>query len=637
MSNGETHEVGYYQPDGSVRFASAVGPLESLGPGGFDPQNAPQLIGMKSGGAVEATYGEIQAGEFEDEFRGSEALTTYHKMLTDGEVNNALNYYMGALHNSKLRMQPASEDPADIEMAAFVADNLGLDDQSAGKYPMSKLFTVYRLACVYRDCAGELVFQPGPDGRFVLDKVQVIHPMTVYRINYDPRGGPKTIEQRGKVVGPLGVQVNKIIPVWKTVRWVHNDDGTGQGESLFRPAVLHWRIKRLMQVLVNQGYERFLLGVPMVKVPPTVRPGSKEWQAARNLCQLYVTVPRTGVVLPDKWEFSVVQMSGQMPDPLPYLEYQDKLLGRALGIEHVGNGVGDASLPPNSAQFGVTEQSVSALLKEFISGINLYVIPKIIVINWPDATHYPRLVADEDTDTDWAAAANLTGMLLNAAKDLAVAEQAAAQAVAAAAVQAEQAKAQLEALKNQPAPILASAAPKPGGASGGPNSTFGRSPAKPATAGGAAGSITGGAKGGSTSGSSSGPPVRKFGELGDSLDFAFPPPSTPPPSTPAPGADPAASDIGQRTAEIFQGLLDVQPSKIKRLLGYTEDMQAEQLNQYRMGAQTVRTVKGNKRPLGTVSAPKPAGGSPPLKPAAAPPAKPARAVPGKPAPPTRGG
>lgn len=528
VSNGTHHEIITMDTGtGELHFAAAG--ETTLGAGGISPQDIPKLEGELSG-VVEATYADVEMGEFEEELRGRDGLVLYRKVLTDSSVKQALGYRKDAMRNTRFRVKPASQDPLHLEQAAWLADQLGLGDVKAGKYGFQRLIALHEMSRIYRRAFGELVFAPGPDGKFVLDKITPLHPLTVEKVEYDPKGGPKAVVQKGKIRGEDGKQIEKKIPIWKTVMFTNEDDGVTEGESILRPILVHWRIKRALMVLMNQGLERYSLGVPKLTLPATVKPDSPEWDAARMVCINYVTRPRLGVVVPEGWEFEILNMAGSLPEMIPYLEYHDAAIMRGLGVEFSSLGAKEGVAVPVAAQMSMTAQAVQAMVQEFCSDINLYLAPKVVLMNWPDETRFPRLVADVEDPGDQSAAANLFGMVMNGAIDLVVAEHTAEK-------QMEQAE-------------IAAAA-------------------KPAGPAGKAGAIAGGA---SRSGSGK-TPSAKFAELAGEQD---------------------AGELAGKVTAAMQAIIAAMPTRMRRLIGALEDEQEESIAQYRTSAQTVRAVDGRK-------------------------------------------
>lgn len=413
VSNGESLEFGYADMDGELHFAA--GDPAVIGPGAIDPQDAQRLLDQIAP-VVAVTYGDITDNEFDQYLTGKDGLAVYHQMLTDGTVANALQYIYGSLRSANWTIEPASDDDQDIEMAAFVADQLGLDDMSPNKYPFGRLFTLFEQSLIYGMVFGEIVLAQGADGKALLDKIIPISPFAVDEVKFDNMGGPDHLVVNGTVRG-TGKQVqNKKIPIWKTIAFVNKDDGTFNGRSFLRAAVAHWRVKRSLVVLINQGLERFLLGVPVIKVPKHVKPGTKQWTQAQMVAKNFITKPRLGVVLPPGWEFEVAKLPVSMPEARPYLEYHDAAIARALGIDFntVTQNTGIQNLNIQ-AFIGLTENTIETLAKDFASAVNLYLIPKLCVLNWPEARRYPRLTFNLKVREDFSAAANLMGMLVNAA------------------------------------------------------------------------------------------------------------------------------------------------------------------------------------------------------------------------------
>ena len=420
ITNGEETERAYLTPEGQLLFATNNSEQESplLGHGSIDPQNAERLL-SEMVPVASVSYGDVRDGEFDRYLEGKEGMLVYHQMLTDGTVKNALNYIYGVMRSAKPKMRPASADELDIEVAAFTADQLGLDDTGVGKYPFGKLLTIFKNALIYGKAHGEIVLAPGPEDTVILDKITPIHPFNVDKVEFDAKGGPKYVVVSGEVKGTGKSIKEKKVPVWKTVTFLHDDDGSWQGTSFLRAAVAHWRVKRSLIVLINQGMERYLIGVPTIKIPKSVKVGSKEWEYARKVISDFVTRPRTGIILQPDWEFEVVKMNVSMPDAKPYLEYHDAAIARALGIDfntiQSGEGIQNVNV---SAFMDITQNTIKTLLTEFASAVNLYLIPKLLVLNFPGLTRFPRLEFDFDQDEDFSASANLLGMLINASTQM---------------------------------------------------------------------------------------------------------------------------------------------------------------------------------------------------------------------------
>ena len=415
ISNGDEQETAHETLEEDLLFSQDDGWL--VGPGSIDPQDAHRLL-SELAPTMSVSHGDIEDGEFDKYLEGHDGMAVYHQMLTDGTVENALNYLWGSMQSVDWKMKPASDDEEDIEIAAWVSDQLNLNDTGVGNDTFNRLLTIFFNALNYGKAHGEIVLQPGANRRVILDKIVNIHPFTVAETKFDNRGNPTRLVLNGTVRGS-GVSVtDKQVPVWKLITFIHKDDGTWNGKSFLRSAVAHWRVKRSLIVMINQSVERFLIGVPQIKVPRTVKIGSVQWQQARKIITDFVVRPRTGVVLPPDWEFEVVKLSTQMPDAKPYLEYHDAAIARALGIDWntIGTSDGLKHVAVSSLE-GITRNTVRRLLNEFVTTISSALIPKLVMLNWPRVRRYPKLTYDMESREDFSASANLMGMIINAAKD----------------------------------------------------------------------------------------------------------------------------------------------------------------------------------------------------------------------------
>lgn len=419
ISNGETVQFGHLGQDGEIHFAGANSTQDVIiGPGSMNPQDAQKLLGQVAP-SMSISYDIVTDNEYDESLQGKDGMLVYHQMGNDGTINNAMLFIIGNLLSKQWRVVPGTEDDQGYEQAQFVKEQLGLDDTGGGKYSFHRLFTVYRHALQYGQAYGEIVLSQGADGKVILDKIVTIHPWAINKIEADKMGGPQTLVLGGTVKG-TGEQVrDKKIPIYKTVTFTHDDDGTFTGKSFLRSAVAHWRVKRSLIVLINQSMERFLLGVPVVKVPKSVRQGTNQWTMAQKIAKDYILKPRTGIILSPGWEFEVAKLNVSMPDALPYLEYHDAAIARALGIDFNTIRQAQGADSKNGGAVGhfvdMTEQTIETLIREFASVVNLFLIPKLILLNWPDTRVYPRIVAEQGGKEDFSASANLMGMLVNAA------------------------------------------------------------------------------------------------------------------------------------------------------------------------------------------------------------------------------
>jgi hypothetical protein len=417
VTNGEEQEFAYADMEGDLLFAQNKDPKLIPGPGAIDPQDAQKLLDQM-GAVMSFSYERIEDGEFDESLAGKDGMAIFYQMTTDGTVNNALQYLYGRMRSAAWTVEPASDDDQDIEVAAFVAEQLGIDDMRPNKYGFSRLFTLYKDSLIYGHAFGEIVLAPSADGgKVVLDKILPLNNFAIDEVKFDNEGGPKEIVLSGTVRGGTKNINQKKIPVWKLVVFLHDDDGSFQGKSLLRAAVAHWRVKRSMIVLINQGMERFLVGVPMVKVPKNVRPGTKQWSQAQAVARNFVSKPRTGVIVPVGYEFEVVKLNVSMPDARPYLEYHDAAIARAIGIDFNTIRQNTETQNINIGEFrDMTDNTVETLMKDFATTVNLYLIPKLTILNWPDLRRLPRLRYElRRGEPDFSASANLMGMIVNAA------------------------------------------------------------------------------------------------------------------------------------------------------------------------------------------------------------------------------
>lgn len=379
-----------------VVFAAETDVKKLIGPGALDPQDAEKLYKL-SGGYTQVSYDTIENNEYNDALRDREGMVRYYKMMDDDAVRNVFNYITGAIRSVPYYIQYASEESVDLEAAAFISDQLGIESTKAGKYPFQRLLRIFEHSLQYGIGYGEIVLKL-VDGKGVLDAVIPYHPLVVEKINYDNKGGPKSIKVTATTNGEDGKEIEKDIPIYKTVIFLNEDDGDMKGRSILRSAYVPYEVKRQMLKLVTSGFERFLLGIPVFKAPVGVTQASPEWAVARQMGMKFAGSPKTGMTIPAGWEFSIEAVGSQMPDALPFINMMNEAISRAMGVEYNSlgkNGNGNGGYGLSSELVQLSERTVRTYIDNFVQYINTYLIPKLMVVNYPNITNYPVLSYSE--------------------------------------------------------------------------------------------------------------------------------------------------------------------------------------------------------------------------------------------------
>ena len=177
---------------------------------------------------------------------------------------------------SDWKIDPASDDPKDAEIADFVRANLW-EYQAGGWMPWLEQAAAF----VWRGFSlFEIVakFDPGL-GKTCLKKLAVILPRSVYAWNlYD--GDAWGIEQSPPTSDPVHGRVATFrsaaveLPPEKLLKFTWGGDGNSpEGTSILRPCYGAWRQRRLYLKLEAAGFERGAFGIPFVEIAPTARQG----------------------------------------------------------------------------------------------------------------------------------------------------------------------------------------------------------------------------------------------------------------------------------------------------------------------------------------------------------------------------
>lgn len=355
------------------------------------------------------------------EMSRAEWLAAYYEMQYDDAVADALNILFARLHTFPYYVRPASMDAADINVAAFITDQLGIGYTSFSKYPsFRRLMNQFELSLVYGEAASEIVLMEGDKGTALVDKLVPIHPFSIKDIERDNKGGPKNLVVEGTTLAGESQQTkNKKVklPFAKVVHFAYRDNGTQRGESLLKAAYIPWRIKRAMLKLVNAGYERFLLGIPVLSVPRSVMQGTKEWELAEATLKALAARPRSGAILPEGWTIEIQVVNSQMPDAQPYIIRQDLAIKRALGVgfTSIGTDALGSNYKASETLSGVSDAFSYDLALLFCELVNLYFINRLVYINFPELNRFPQLSMLRSANAEPSAVLNAFSQMVSAA------------------------------------------------------------------------------------------------------------------------------------------------------------------------------------------------------------------------------
>jgi hypothetical protein len=336
-------------------------------------------------------------GEYNAQLEGLTAVRTYEKMRrSDAQVAATLLACELPIRAANWDVMPASDAPADREIAGFVRENLfgGLEYVSPSGVKVSQCWDdVLRnalLMLTFGAAAHEEIY--AVDGNRVrLARLAPRLPITFYRWITDADG--ETLLALNQY-GYRNANFESVeIPTDRLAVFTFNQEGANFfGRSMLRPAYMHWYIKHQLYRIDAIAGERNGLGVPTIEQGPD---GSQE---DREAAAMWVTQlaahEKTGVSLPHGWKFSLKGVEGNVRDLYNSIQHHNIEISRTALAFFMNLGLGaraggNRALGESQTDFFFL--AVQATADHMARTLNATTIKRLIDFNWEGVRRYPTL------------------------------------------------------------------------------------------------------------------------------------------------------------------------------------------------------------------------------------------------------
>jgi hypothetical protein len=333
-------------------------------------------------------------GEYNSQLEGLTAVRTYEKMRrSDAQVAATLLACELPIRAANWEVRPASDSPADREVAAFVRDNLfgGLEYTSPSGVQVSQCWDdVLRnalLSLAFGAAAHEEIYAVDGD-RVRLARLAPRLPLTFYRWVVDADG--ETLLALNQY-GYRNSNFESVeIPADRLAIFTFNQEGANFfGRSILRPAYMHWYIKHQLYRIDAISGERNGLGVPTIEQGPN---GSKEdREAAEQWVTQLAAHEKTGLSLPNGWKFTLQGVQGTVRDLYNSIQHHNIEISRtALAFfMNLGQGArssGNRSLSESQSDFFfLAIQATADHLARILTATS---VKRLVDFNW-EVERYP--------------------------------------------------------------------------------------------------------------------------------------------------------------------------------------------------------------------------------------------------------
>lgn len=213
---------------------------------------------------------------------------------------------------------------------------------------------------------------------------------TLAAINVAADGGLVSIEQKPPP-GWTGTD-NPTIPVTRLVAYSHERvGGNWRGQSLLRPAYKPWILKDRSLRVGTGTIERNGMGMPLYTGAET----DETLDVGLELARRWTSSATGGGAIPNGAKLDLVVPNGTLPDALPWVEYQDSQIARAV-LAHflnLGTQTGSWALGTTFADFFTL--SLQNLAQHIADVTSQHVIEDLVDVNWGVGVRAPLLKFDE--------------------------------------------------------------------------------------------------------------------------------------------------------------------------------------------------------------------------------------------------
>lgn len=326
-----------------------------------------------------------------------QALRTYRSMvLNDAAVNVSLRSMKVPIISADYFVEPASENPEDIEIRDFVHYNL-LEGMSAPFLnALEDVLRFFEDGCSALEPVYEqrewVSSRKGANRRkyTMLRKLAPRPGITIKEFIYDDNGGPKGLIQQARDATGNVTEVE--IPIEKLVIFTYNRQGGNlEGQSVLRSAYKHWYYKDILYKIDAIQKERHATGVPYIELPPAYDDDDKAF--ALSLVKNIRTNEQAGFVIPPGYDMGFKKPEGELVDVMRSIEHHNGMIllntmsqFLLMGIQESGGG-GRATSGSHQSMY---EKSLKYIAAQICQYMNMYLIPRLVAYNF-NTDKFPRL------------------------------------------------------------------------------------------------------------------------------------------------------------------------------------------------------------------------------------------------------
>ena len=377
-----------------------------------------------------------QTSEYLPGLRNPQAFDVWDRMRrSDASVREALQHIKAPLANANWQIEPASDEPDALEIAAFVRKAyLEWLSRPLSEHLSQALrfldygFQVFELA--WQVVEDSLEYE-GPDGEPVETPSRQFltfkHfgerlPRTIYKWNVEA-GELVSVIQNTWVSDEEGYQFIEL-PADDLLVYTHEREGDEfSGTSILRAAYKAWAMKEAVEKIQVVAAERHGVGTIVFYPSATGKNDDAYMDRAEQIAQNWRSGEYNYVISPDQklltaanadgclWE--IVGGEGSVPDMTALLEYyRGEIKGNVLArFSELGHGSVGARAT-GDVQSEVWKDAIHAVARQ-IEEVHQKAIKRLVDFNYPNVNCYPRLKAQDIESRNLAEFADMVFKLVS--------------------------------------------------------------------------------------------------------------------------------------------------------------------------------------------------------------------------------
>lgn len=339
-------------------------------------------------------WGGILSEEWLADLKGAKARRAYREMADNDPIIGAIIFAIKQfLMTARFSIEPASGSQQDREIADW------LDAQLKGlEIPLIPDFMSEAVSMIIYGFAPFEILYKQSNGFITWKGFAFRSQETVSEWVFSENGEVLGMVQR---IPSTGATV--VIPIEKLLLLkTEPAKGNPEGRSLLRNAWTSYYIKKHLQVLEGIGIERDLCGLPILFVPLSVFENQAKREELKEILREVRRDEEEGLILPHDpltgqkiYNLELVASRGSRQfSTSEIIARYDRSIAQSLMSDLVMVGLESrGSFALAREKRSLLELTVNGLLTSICSAISTQAVPRLIRLNWPDVSSFPKIIA----------------------------------------------------------------------------------------------------------------------------------------------------------------------------------------------------------------------------------------------------